>query len=107
MGIDQQAYDIAMKELANGKFSWQAYLVMATAESRLDVVPDSTVDESIDSFRSRFIEYANSKGTPEAMDALKRCLSVAVATMSELLVGCDGSERDEVANACRKIGDMA
>lgn len=106
MNIDQQAYEIARKELANGKFSWQAYLVMATAESRLDVVPESTVDESIDSFRVRFIEYANCKGTPEAKDALKRCLSVAVATMSELLVGCDGEEREEVVKACRKIGDM-
>lgn len=105
--IDRTAREEALKTLSNGKFSWQAYLVLAMAESRLDdPVPDSTVDEKIDSFYSRYVEYARNKGTDRGFVALQQCLSVAVATFSELLATTTGDERAQVMDACRKVSDM-
>ena len=120
MDVDKQAYSIAVAELSK-KFSWQAYVLMASAEYRMsrtdgieaskapetDRVPDSKVDESIDSFAARFADYADARGKPEAMAKLEACLSVAVATMSELLSTTSGDERSAVAKACRSIGSLA
>lgn len=119
MDIDKQAYSIAVAELSK-KFSWQAYVLMASAEYRMsrtedgarkdteaDMVPDSSVDENIDSFAARFVEYAEARGKPDAMEKLEACLSVAVATMSELLSYASGNEREAVKRSCAAIGRLA
>lgn len=107
-GIDSVAHEEALKALAGGKFSWHAYLVLAISEMRLkdDPVPETTVDEKIDSFYSRYVEYARNKGTDQGFVALQQCLSVAVATFSELLATTSGDERSQVMDACRKVADM-
>lgn len=111
--LDERALKAAMKSLSGGRFEWQAYLVMCAAEGRIGKVSEpegvegSQVDESIDSFGARFAEYARTRGTDAGYVNLERCVSVGVATFSELLAETSGEERECVRAACLRIGQLA
>ena len=110
--LDERALQAAMKSLSGGRFEWQAYLVMCAAEGRIGThetreAEGSGVDESIDSFGARFAEYARTRGTDSGFVNLERCVSVGVATFSELLAETSGEERECVRAACLRIGQLA
>lgn len=104
MTLDEQARELAMKSLKN-KWDWQAYLVLTAAESRIGKAPEETADEKpvqIDSFAAKASEWCR-RGDPACLDS---CLSMAVATMSELLALADEKSKAKVIEACRKIGNL-
>lgn len=107
--IDEQAYELAKKTLSKGRFDATAYIVMDVAERRLkqaDKVPESNIDESIDSFGAYFVEYAKLRGTDAGYLSLRKCLEVGIATFSELLASTYGDEKQAVRDACEKIGNL-
>lgn len=82
---------------------------MDVAERRLkqaDKGPESTIDESMDSFGAHFIEYAKHRGTDSGYLALLKCLEVGIATFSELLASTYGDEKQAVRDACEKISKL-
>ncbi len=97
MELDEQARELALNSL-NGKFDWQAYLVLVAAESRIG----KPMPKSDDSRISQAMNLPKER----RMIELQNYLDDTVATMSELLALTDGDENELIRQSCRRISEL-
>lgn len=100
--LDNDALKIANETLREG-FSAEAYIVKCLAEDRLQ--ERHYTEPDIDSFAARYSQWQAAKDSKK-LEALEKCLSIGMATFSELLAITSGAEHEAVMAACEKVGRM-
>lgn len=106
--LNQKAIEIAKKELSGGRFSWQAYLLLAVAEmrsegssERSDAQVRSVVKSGDGKFESLLADY--NAGSEKAFETL---LSFFESGLSELTANESGERRKKAVEACKRLASM-
>ena len=109
MNIHEKYHVLAEQSLERGGVGSQAYLVKAISEwilkeqreergERVDKVPESRVDEQIDSMSDKFVIYMNDKTEENLLDFL----TTSKAMLSEVFHDCDTPNKRRL---CKKVFD--
>lgn len=90
----QESIPVA-KELAENElkkhFDVDAFIILALLEKiSVDLVPESTVDETITDIQGLFVQYMNNR----TVENLELLLSTIRKMLSELYNTCDDTEKD-------------
>lgn len=120
--LDVRALDTAKKALSNGRFDWQAYLLLAVAEMRSDGSrqPQKAAEERAEEPKTKAAEPESDepvertgtfdrllsdyrKGIPGSAQSLACFLEAA---LSELYRSSTGDDRRRVACSCQRIGKL-
>lgn len=102
MTLDEKAREAALKSLSNGRFDWQAYLVLSAADYRLGRRTEPVEPLGLE---STYTEFAEATGEHRTV-MLQNLLDQEIGLFSELLAATEGEENEAVRLACRKIGQM-
>ena len=85
------------KELAENElrkhFDAEAFIILALLDKldvSVDLVPESTIDESIENIQDLFVEYMHHRN----LDNLEVLLSTIRKMLSELYMSCDIEEKE-------------
>lgn len=85
------------KELAENElkkhFDAEAFIILALLDKMdvfVDLVPESTIDESIENIQDLFVEYMHHRN----LDNLEILLSTIRKMLSELYMSCDTEEKE-------------
>lgn len=92
----QESIPVA-KELAENElkkhFDADAFIILALLDKldvSVDLVPESTIDESIENIQDLFVEYMHHRN----LDNLEILLSTIRKMLSELYMSCDTEEKE-------------
>lgn len=113
MTLHEQYHDLAEKSLQCGHIDAEAYLVKVISEMVMnkkeysetesvttnDRVPESRIDEQIDTMQDMFVVYMKDK----SVDNLKEFLTQSKRILSEVFHDCDTVEK---RNLCKEIFDQ-
>lgn len=102
MTIHEQYHELAEQSLKKGRIDAEAYLVKVLSEMAMvthnDLVPESQIDEEIETMQDRFIAYMKSK----TKDNLESFLMQSRQILSEVYHDCDTIEK---RNLCKEYFD--
>ena len=102
MTIHEQYHQLAENSLKKGRVDVEAYLVKVLSEmvmeKEADKVPESQIDEKIDTMQDMFVLYMQDKSFPRLLDFLKQSKQI----LSEVYHDCETKEKRD---ACKKIFD--
>lgn len=108
MTIHEQYHELAEQSLKRGRVDVEAYLVKVISEmammSNNDRVPESQIDEGIDSMQDMFVAYMQDK----TLENLRSFLAQSKQILSEVYHDCDTKEKrmicknifDEISSIC-------
>lgn len=102
----QESIPVA-KELAENElkkhFDVDAFIILALLEKiSVDLVPESTVDETITDIQGLFVQYMNNR----TVENLELLLSTIRKMLSELYNTCDDTEKGLFKKHLRTIGNI-
>lgn len=107
MTIHEQYHELAEQSLKKGRVDAEAYLVKVISEmvmEKTDRVPESLIDERIDTMQDMFVAYMHDK----TLDNLESFLRQSKRILSEVFHDCETQEKrkmcksvfDEIAKIC-------
>lgn len=102
MTIHEQYHALAEKSLKSGRIDAEAYLVKVLSEMAMvtnhDRVPESQIDEEIDTMQDMLVEYMHDK----TIENLSLFLVQSQKILSEVYHDCETPEK---RNLCKKAFD--
>ena len=95
----KQAREISLATLNDGKWHTDAFLCLCMAELLGDKVPDSDIDEYIDTSKDYFIEYMACRNT----SCLDRYITQVCMIVSEVHHNCEAEEKQLIKNKIENL----
>ena len=95
----KQAREISLATLNDGKWHTDAFLCLCMSEILGDKVPDSNVDEYIDTSKDYFVEYMQSR----TISSLDRYITQVCMIVSEVHHNCEAEEKQLIKNKIENL----
>lgn len=96
MTIHEQYHELAEQSLKKGRVDIEAYIVKVLSEMAMvttnDRVPESPIDEEIDTMQDCFVIYMQDR----SVESLKKFLIQSKKILSEVYHDCDCAEKQKV-----------